>query len=136
MGTDSFAEIWGKTMNANTEIRSILNEIADQLHPVMPGDDAIEAHRRIQERTPHRMAIECRRAAALPGDRPPKEWVAFLIMASRTLNDVRFNLHLAEYQERLEGFYGPFDPQDMKPDTNNFDRGRAELLRQVQAPQG
>lgn len=118
------------------QIRIILHELADRLHPAMPNDHLIQPHRRIEDRSARQMAVECRRAASLSGAAPLKEHAAFLLMASRTLNDMNLNVHLLDYQARLEGLYGLFDPLDLKSDTDDFDSGRAELLFQLQAAQG
>jgi hypothetical protein len=53
----------------------------------------------------------------MPGkEQPPKDWVPFLIMASRSLNDAKLNIDLVGFKQRLETHYGPFDQRDINPD--------------------
>lgn len=104
-------------MDQERNVRAILREMADRLHVPVSCDHLLQAHRSLTERSAHQMAVECRRAAALPGkEPPPKDWVAFLIMASRSLNDAKLNVDLLKFRQRLETHYGPFNQRDINPD--------------------
>ncbi|WP_404862062.1 hypothetical protein [Georhizobium sp. MAB10] len=101
-------------MNENFEIRAILTEMADRLDRAAQGDGRLQTHVSAEDRSARHIAFECRRAAGRLGKEPLiKEWVAFLLGASRTLADDQLKIDLVEFQERLAVYYGPFSEIDL-----------------------